>query len=159
MFSSFLLVFFCSVVYSDSSFDGEWHLKRGDDIGSCNEVLKLMGVDGWKRSIMLRLDITEKLMLNKTTMHLIRETYYSHTDEYFPIGIEETRNDIILGDISQLVTVFNAQHIRTRAICKNGRGTYLSNRRLTNPTLISCGMNFTTPKGREVSCVRFYTKK
>lgn len=152
------LLFFFVLVFSRSDFDGEWHLKRNQEIGSCNDVLRLIGIGSFKRRIMLSLAVTEKITLDETSFHLVRNTRYSNTDQTFVIGNNERINDVVLGGITQVVHILNAHHIRVIATRDNNRGVYTSDRRLTDPNVISYSMNYTRSDGKKAACVRFYDK-
>lgn len=154
----FLILFLLPFVFGQSVFNGEWHLRRGEEEGSCDDVLRLIGVSGWKRGIMLGLDVTEYITLDQKTFHLVRDTHYSHTDQTFQIGVEESIDDMVLGNIKQTVYVVQAAHIRVTAICDDGRGEYVSNRRITTPNRIAYVTNFTSYTGRKAYCVKYYDK-
>jgi hypothetical protein len=155
--SILLLLLLLHFVIGKSAFDGEWRLRHGEVEGSCDGVLRLIGISGWKRGIILGLDVTERITLNQSAFHLVRDTRY-HTDQVFQIDTEESVNDMVLGDIKQTVHVLNAEHIRIVAKCEDGRGDYISNRRITVPNRITYMTNFTSYTGRKAYCVKYYDK-
>lgn len=139
-------------------FEGRWRLDTSREVGSSDEVLRLIGVDAIKRSIIRSLSVTERYELSERTLRLVRDASVSHTDETFRLGVPERVNDVILGAVEQLVT-YAPGRITTQAT-RPDHAVYVSVRRIQagKPNQFTNTMNFTTADGQHASCVRYYNR-
>jgi hypothetical protein len=159
MICIFLFALLISLYNSESLFNGEWHLDTGKDIGSCRDVLRLIGVSYLRSSIICSLEITETMDLTPDLFHLVRSTKYSPTDQIFRLNEEEEVDDLILGNILQRVTMMSERVMKIVAR-RPDNATFVGQRRVlqSNDALLYV-MNYTSAEGIRASVIRHFYKK
>jgi hypothetical protein len=150
-----------AVVSGASVFDGKWQMDKTREIGSCDAVLRLIGVSKMKIGIIAGMGIVEHYALTADTFHIVRDTIfpYTHSDKTYRWGVEVNDNDAILGDSRHTVTLHNMNRIETRMVRPDG-ALYTGTRKPYNNnvnTLIYL-TNYTTADEKHASCARIYVK-
>jgi hypothetical protein len=161
-----ITLLFLTTVYGEQSrtlLDGKWQLDQHHSIGSADDMMKMIGVDSIRRSIINSMDVTETYEVKETSFHMIRTTPYSmgNLDVVYQLGIAREENDIILGKVKHLVTFSNGRLQETLTRNSDGAvfvGVKKVNRDDENKIIYS--MNFTLPGGRgKSSCVRYFLRR
>ena len=148
-----------SVDATTTLFDGTWQLDPHRDIGSCKEVMRLIGESSIRSSIICSLTVTETMSLSVKSLHLVRVTRYSRTEQTFQWNIEEVVDDLLLGNTKQTLTMLDDRHMKTVSR-RTENGLYVGLRKIDpkNNNLVIYTMNYTAPGGRRASVVRYFTR-
>jgi len=158
----FFFFFICLVSLLDATiFDGRWRLEPRKDIGSCREVLGLIGVSTINIPTMCSLTVTETMALSFEALHLIRITRYSRTDQYFHWSEEEEIDDLVLGRVTQTINILDARHIKTVCRRHDDNGIFIGSRKILSgdDNCLIYTMNYTTQTGLHASVVRYYYRQ
>ena len=155
----FLIAFFCLCVSSsESGFNGTWKLDKSTS-ESPDDILEALGINWFKRRVIVNLDITETIhiVVNKSVrIHTV--TPRSNTSDLFLFGVEAPFQSVILGDGTQVTTFIN-----NRLFFRFKRGdsdlVYSAMRELLNPNLMKLSMNVTM-RSRSIylKCTRFFKR-
>ncbi len=155
----FILVVFLFVALhgAQNPFNGHWQLEMGREAGASDALLQLLGVSAMQRSVILSLNVVEQYEVGAKTLRLVRDTWYSHSDDTFTLGETQQVDDLLLGHVKQTVT---AQATRIVTAVVRADGSQYSSVRKMEPSnaRFSATMNYTTVDGRQAGCIRHYTK-
>lgn len=159
-FLLFLLALFSSEIEGKSLFDGAWKLDMANSIGSMDEILKLAGVNYFKRLAIMRLQVTESYEIRESSQSLrfMRDAGPIHTEQIFPFGQAIKVDDPTLGSGKQTVTYDGKRRLTTRVDQENGSVFHSTKTILEGQdNRIVYVMNYTTSEGH-ANCVRYFLR-
>lgn len=152
---SILFVLLCRA----SLFDGKWSLAEETLSGSCDEVLRFLGINDAQIRLINSLSVTDNYDVTRETVRIRRNALLTHSDNTFRIGVEEMIQDPIVGIVRQTMLLPNSRRWETYMFRKDG-SKFMSTRRipLDDNNRIYFSHNYTTIDNRSASCVRYFTK-
>lgn len=139
-------------------FAGHWQLEMGKEAACTDQLLQLLGFSKIKRDIIVSLQVVEQFEVGPTTLRVVRDTWYTHSDHTFTLGETQTVDDELLGHVKQTVTAQAARIVT--AIVRDDRSQISVVRRMEpSNDRFSATMNYTAPSGGpQASCTRHYTR-
>ena len=157
------LLFFVWVAESRSVFDGKWQLDQHHSVGSADDMMKMIGVDSIRRSIINSMDVVETYELTDKEFKMSRKTMYiiANTDAVYQLGVAKDEDDIILGKVKHTVTFVN-NRLQETLVRKSDGAIFTGVKKINRDDehKIIYTMNFTLPgnKGKS-SCVRYFLRR
>ncbi len=150
---------FVLVARAQNPFQGHWQLEQGRETGlnTSDQLLQLLGVSDAQRGVIRSLQVVEQYEVGAKTLRLVRDTWYTHTDDTFALGQQQEVHDLVLGQVRQTVTI---QPSRILTAVVRADGSLFSSVRRMDPSeqRFACTMNYTALDKRQASAVRYYRR-
>lgn len=138
--------------------NGTWELEKSNT-DCTDEILKLIGIDSFKRKIIIALNVIEKYEITEKYIHFKRDTARTHKDQIFNFNIEEIILDDILGSVKQLVHYNDGKLIMSMHEQNNGKTSTVRKLSDNNKNKLVYTSNYTKSNGVSKSCIRYFIRK
>lgn len=153
-----LFCFLIHIVLSIKTLNGTWELEKSNT--QCtDDILKLIGIDDFKRRIIIALNVIEKYEITNTYIHFKRDTARTHKDVNFNFNIQEDIIDEILGPVKQTVTYNDHKILMHMVQSNNAKTDTIRKLHDTNNDKIIYTSNYVSPNGVTKTCIRYFVRK